>query len=144
MCARLQRGSRLVASVLPSRPQLKPQVHSNLASCLSLQDQHCRLPGGRPELMGAMPAVWLLLPGTGEEPQAAGALMARVQLPPPWLQPDAQHALLQAGKGLDWTLRVLVYSRQGGAAMLRRDWLLQAEWRLYLHPRYRVPTWDSG
>ena len=142
MC--LKDGGGLVHYVLPTRPILTTAVHSVSCFLSFLQDQHCRLPGGRTELLGAMPAVWLLLPGTGEEPQAAGALMARVQLPPPWLQPDAQHALLQAGKGLDWTLRVLVYGRQGGAAMLRRDWLLQAERRLYLHPRYRVPTWDSG
>lgn len=91
-----------------------------------------------------MPAVWLLLPGTGQAPQAAGALFSRVQLPPPWLPPDAQLVLLQAGKGLESTLRVLVYSRQSGAAMLRRDWLMQAERKLYMHPHNCVPAWDSG
>ncbi len=91
-----------------------------------------------------MPAVWCLLPGAGRPPQAASAMLLSVRLPPPGLPPEAQQLLLQAGKGLEPTVRVLVYCRQTGAPMLRRDWLLQEERRLYMHPRFRVPTWDSG
>ncbi|KAI7846282.1 hypothetical protein COHA_000210 [Chlorella ohadii] len=71
-------------------------------------------------------------------------MLLSVRLPPPGLPPEAQQLLLQAGKGLEPTVRVLVYCRQTGAPMLRRDWLLQEERRLYMHPRFRVPTWDSG
>lgn len=86
----------------------------------------------------------MLLPGTGQEPQAASALLLTVRLPPPGLRPEAQLLLLQAGRGLEQTVRVLVYCRTTGTAMLRRDWLMREERMLYMHPRYRVPTWDSG
>ena len=109
-----------------------------------VQDQHSQLPGASPEALGAMPAVWCLLPGAGRPPQAASAMLLSVRLPPPGLPPEAQQLLLQAGKGLEPTVRVLVYCRQTGAPMLRRDWLLQEERRLYMHPRFCVPTWDSG
>lgn len=91
-----------------------------------------------------MPAVWLLLPGAGRPPQVASALLLSVRLPPPGLHPEAQQLLLRECKGLEQTVRVLVYCRQTGTPMLRRDWLLQEERTLYLHPRFRVPTWDSG
>ena len=103
-----------------------------------------QLPGAHPELLGALPTVWLLLPGAGRVPQPAGALLLSVQLPLPGLHAEAQAVLLGAGKGLERAVRLLVYCPQAGRLLQRREWLQRNEHALYLHPRYRVPTWDSG
>lgn len=102
-----------------------------------------QLPGASPELLAPLPCVWLLLPGAGRQPQPASAMLLSVRLPPRGLNDDAQMLLLGAGMGLESATRLVVYCPQTGQLLQWREWVQQDEHALYLHPRYRVPTWDS-
>ncbi len=106
-----------------------------------------QLPGSSPELLGVLPAVWLLQPGTDRRPEPVLALMLSVLLPPRRLPAELRgpHALLQRrAAGLEPALRLLACCCQTGELRHRRDWLQQDELPLYAHPRFGVPTWDSG
>ncbi|PRW20817.1 hypothetical protein C2E21_8578 isoform B [Chlorella sorokiniana] len=103
-----------------------------------------QLPGPHPERLGALPAVWLLLPAGDRPPQPAGALLLSVQLPPRSLAADAQRVLLDTGAGLQTAMRVVVYCRYTGQVLQRRDWVQRDESCLYTHPRHQVPAWDSS
>ena len=103
-----------------------------------------QLPGVQPRLLGVVPAVWVLLSGAPQLPQPAGALLLNVQLPPPGLASEVQAVLLQVGKGLESSLRLAVYNAQDGRLLRCRDRLQRCEYVFHLHPRFRVPAWDSG
>ena len=73
-----------------------------------------------------LPALQLLLPGTGRVALPAGALLVVVQ-----------HRLYGAA------LHLASYCPQTGQVLRCRAGLRQEEAKLYMHPRRRVPTWDS-
>lgn len=100
--------------------------------------------GGSPRLLAALPCMWLLPPGAEAQPQSAGALLVEVCLPPRGVNARAAQVLLQAGEGLEATLRLLVYCRHSGELLQRRDWVAADEAAsVHTHPRFRVPAWDS-
>lgn len=103
-----------------------------------------RLPGLRPTLLGAMPAVWVLLPGNPQRPHPAGALLVQVAQPPLALSAEEQQLMLAADRGLVPALRLLVYARECGTLLQRRDWVLAGEHAPRQHPSFGVPAWDSG
>lgn len=106
-------------------------------------DRARKLPGRHPHLVAALPSAYALLPGAQPRPVPVGVLLLRVLLPAASLPEDAQRLLLEAGTGLQPTLRILLFCRQTGQAVLFRDWVQQNESALFVHPRYHVPAWES-
>lgn len=73
------------------------------------------LPGAQPELLGAMPAVSVLLPSDPRKLHPAGLLMLHVRLPLPRQHAGGTHPLGRQPTGVEDTaacLRLLVYSLQ--------------------------------
>ncbi|KAL4440390.1 hypothetical protein ABPG75_003391 [Micractinium tetrahymenae] len=108
-----------------------------------------KLPGVSSTPLGAAPAIWLL---QGEAdasnacllPLPAGVLLLRVQQPPAGLTPEAQQLMLSMGRGLESSLRLLVYSRRDGSLLQSKDWVAAVQCPLAPHPRFGLPCWDSG
>lgn len=76
-----------------------------------------------------MPALELLLPGTGRAPQPAGALLVSVGAQP---YDEAQ-----------LPLRLVVYCPSTGQLLKCREDLRQEERTLYRHARHETMAWDS-
>ncbi|KAL4424896.1 hypothetical protein ABPG77_002119, partial [Micractinium sp. CCAP 211/92] len=106
------------------------------------------LPGAQPELLGAMPAVNVLLPSDPRKLHPAGLLMLHVRLPPPRQHAGGRHPLGRHHTGVEEAaacLRLLVYSLQDGRLLERKDWLARGQGLpLPAHPAFARPTWDSG
>ena len=85
----------------------------------------------RPQLLGAVPAVWLHSAASGT-PQPAGALLVSVAVP---AQQGAGAAAAE-----ERVLRALVYSRGDGRVLACRERVLASE-ALVQHPRWACHAW---
>ncbi|KAL4431724.1 hypothetical protein ABPG77_002940 [Micractinium sp. CCAP 211/92] len=108
-----------------------------------------KLPGVSPTPLGAAPSVWLLQADAGAAgmvpvPLPAGVLLLRVHQAPAGLTPEAQQMMLSLGRGLQSSLRLLVYSRRDGLLLQSRDWVPATQHDMAPHPRFGLPCWDSG
>ncbi len=102
-----------------------------------------------PTPLGAAPSVWLLQADAGAAglvpvPLPAGVLLLRVHQAPAGLTPEAQQMMLSLGRGLQSSLRLLVYSRRDGLLLQSRDWVPATQHDMAPHPRFGLPCWDSG